>query len=327
MTEGRTDRPPPRRILVIKLGALGNVILSLGPFASIRRHHAGDRITLLTTAPYAEWLAGAQWFDEIWCDDRPDWWDVPGWLRLRRRLIDGGFDRVYDLQTSGRSSRYFQLLRPGKRPEWSGIARGCALPDCDPARDRMHDNDRQFGQLRQAGITVREPADLSWSYADISRFGLPPDFALLAPGSSPYRHIKRWPIAHYRDLAGRLAARGVTPVIIGTVPEQPLAQAIVDSVTSAVDLTGRTNFADLTSLARTARVAIGNDTGTMHLIAAAGCPSVVLFSRNSDPALCAPRGRNVGVLQRSELELLDVATVMNTIAATVPASAGVLVAG
>ena len=44
-------------ILVVKLGALGNVVLSLGPFAAIRRHHADAHITLLTTAPYADWLA------------------------------------------------------------------------------------------------------------------------------------------------------------------------------------------------------------------------------------------------------------------------------
>ena len=142
----------PRRILVVKLGALGNVVLSLGPFAAIRRHHAGAHITLLTTAPYADWLARSPWFDTVWIDERPEWWDLPGWLRLRRRLIDGRFDRAYDLQTSGRSSRYFQLLPRRDRPDWSGIAHGCALPDRDPNRNRLHDIDRQFGQLRQAGI-------------------------------------------------------------------------------------------------------------------------------------------------------------------------------
>ena len=79
----------PRRILVVKLGALGNVILSLGPFATIRRHHAGAHITLLTTAPFADWLARSPWFDAVWIDERPEWWDLAGWLRLRRRLIDG----------------------------------------------------------------------------------------------------------------------------------------------------------------------------------------------------------------------------------------------
>ena len=53
----------PHRILVVKLGAFGNVVLSLGPFAAIRRHHAGAHITLLTTAPFADWLARSPWFD------------------------------------------------------------------------------------------------------------------------------------------------------------------------------------------------------------------------------------------------------------------------
>jgi ADP-heptose:LPS heptosyltransferase len=314
MTPGRTASPPPSRILVVKLGALGNVILSLGPFAAIRRHHAGGQITLLTTAPYAAWLATSPWFDNVWIDERPEWWDLPGWLRLRRRLIDGRFDRAYDLQTSGRSSRYFQLLPPGNRPEWSGIAHGCALPDRDQNRNRLHDVDRQFGQLRQAGIALREPADLSWSRGDISAFGLPQKFALLAPGSSPLRLIKRWPVASYRELAAGLAAQGVTSVVIGTAPEQPLARAILEGIESGIDLTGRTDFAQLSSLARAASLAIGNDTGPMHLIAAAGCPSIVLFSRDSDPALCAPRGPHVSVLRRSDLGQIDVATVLHAVA-------------
>jgi ADP-heptose:LPS heptosyltransferase len=312
----------PRRILVVKLGALGNVILSLGPFATIRRHHAEAQITLLTTAPFAEWLSRSPWFDHVWIDERPDWWDVPGWLRLRRRLVEGRFDRAYDLQTSSRSSRYFQLLPHASRPEWSGVAHGCALPDRDPNRNRMHDVDRQFGQLRQAGITLRAPVDLSWSHADLSGFELPERFALLVPGSSPHRLVKRWPIERYRELTDSLAARRMTPVVIGTAPEQSLAAAIP----GAIDLTGRTDLAQLATLARSARVAIGNDTGPMHLIAAAGCPSVVLFSRDSDPALCAPRGPAVSILRRPDLADLDTASVGNAAAAAL-LSAPALAAG
>jgi ADP-heptose:LPS heptosyltransferase len=318
MTPGRTVSPSPSRILVVKLGALGNVVQSLGPFAAIRRRHASAQITLLTTEPYADWLATSPWFDAVWIDERPEWWDFPGWLRLRRRLIDGRFDRAYDLQTSGRSSRYFQLLPPGSRPEWSGIAHGCALPDRDPNRNRLHDIDRQFGQLRQAGVALREPADLSWSHGDISAFGLPRTYALLAPGSSPHRLLKRWPVARYRELAAELAGRGVTPVVIGTAPEQPLADAALHGIRGGIDLTGRTDFARLASMARAAALAIGNDTGPMHLIAAAGCPSIVLFSRDSDPALCAPRGRLVSVLRRPDLSRLDVVSVLHAVEEVAP---------
>ena len=315
------------RILVVKLGALGNVVQSFGPFAAIRHHHADARITLLTTAPYADWLRAAPWFDDIWIDERPEWWDLAGWLRLRRRLIDGRFERAYDLQTSGRSSRYFQMLPPGNRPAWSGIAHGCALPDRDPSRNRLHDIDRQFGQLRQAGIALREPVDLFWSSGDISGFGLPQRFALLAPGTSPLRPLKRWPAERYHDLAAELAEAGITPVAIGTAPERPLAATTLQGVRDGIDLTGCTDFAQLTSLARVAAVAVGNDTGPMHLIAAAGGPSIVLFSRDSDPALCAPRGASVRVLHRADLGQLDVAAVLGAAAEAVPSFSAAPVAG
>ena len=190
----------------------------------------------------------------------------------------------------------------------------------------LHDIDRQFGQLRQAGITiVANLVDLSWSHGDISHFALPTHFALLAPGSSPHRPVKRWPIERYRELAAMLAERGMTPVVIGAAPERDLAAR---QCPGAIDLTGRTDFAQLTSLARAARVAIGNDTGPMHLIAAAGCPSVVLFSRDSDPALCAPRGPSVRVLRRPDLRDLDAATGDGRGDLTMlPAEAGALAVG
>jgi hypothetical protein len=59
----------------------------------------------------------------------------------------------------------------------------------------------------------------------------------------------------------------------------------------------------------------------MHLIAAAGCPSVVLFSRESDPALCAPRGAAVSVLRRPDLAELGAAAVHAAAAAMLQAPA------
>jgi len=300
------------RILVVKLGAFGNVILSMGCYAAIRARHPQAEITVLTTRPYADWLRAAPYFDRVLIDERPAWWDVPGILRLRRTLAEGRFDRVYDLQTSGRSSRYFRLFPRAARPEWSGIAPGCSHPDRDPNRNFLHDVERQRGQLRQAGIEDVPSPDLSWCRGDIARFGLPPRFALLAPGSSPHRLAKRWPVTHYNRLARMLHAQRVLPVVIGSAAERPLAAAIE----GAMNLTGQTDFGDLADLGRAARIAIGNDTGPMHMIAAVGCPSMVLFSRDSNPDLCAPRGRSVTILRRPDLADLPV----EDVAAALPES-------
>ena len=293
-------------ILIVKLGALGNIVLSLNAFAAIRAFHATARISVLTTAPYAAWLRQAPFFDEVLVDTRPPWWNFPDVLRLRRMLLAPGFRRVYDLQTSSRSSRYFQFFPRGAKPEWSGIALGCSHPDRDPNRDRMHDNDRQAGQIRQAGIGNIPPADLTWCHGDIGRFNLPRNVVALIPGSAPHRPVKRWPAAGYQALSLALRARGLTPVVIGTAGETPIARKIP----AAIDLTGQTSFGDLASIARAARFAVGNDTGPMHLMATAGCPAVVLFSYDSDPALCAPRGPDVRVLRRPDLASLAVEDVL-----------------
>jgi ADP-heptose:LPS heptosyltransferase len=110
-------------------------------------------------------------------------------------------------------------------------------------------------------------------------------------------------------LASDLHTHGITPVILGTAQEASLAKRIPN----AIDLTGKTSFGDLADLARAARFAVGNDTGPMHMLASAGCPSVTLFSRDSDPALCAPVGRWTRVLRRDDLADLPLAAVLETL--------------
>jgi ADP-heptose:LPS heptosyltransferase len=297
------------RILVIKLGALGDVVLSLGPFAAIRDAHRDTHITLLTTAPYAGFMEDSPYFNEIWTDIRPKLVRARSWLALRRRLRGGNFDFVYDLQTSDRSNWYYRLMGPGHRPHWSGIAPSCSHPHLNSDRDNMHTAERQAEQLSHAGISSVPPADLSWLSADIDRFGLAARIVLLAPGGAAHRPEKRWPAESFAALAREFAARGVEPVVVGGVQERDLAQAIRAHCPDTRDLTGETSFADIAVLARNAAGAVGNDTGPMHLIAAAGCPALILFSAASNPALTQPRGRDVSVLKSEDLAELSVADV------------------
>ena len=57
------------KILVIKHGALGDFILSLGPFKAIRNHHLNDNIVLLTTSPYKGFAEESKYFNEVIIDD------------------------------------------------------------------------------------------------------------------------------------------------------------------------------------------------------------------------------------------------------------------
>lgn len=306
------------RILVIKLSALGDFVLALAAMKRIRDAHPKAHITLLTTPPYEALAKSSPYFNAVDTGGRPE--GFAAWMALRKRLRDARYDRVYDLQTSAHSNRIFQALRPNP-PAWSGIAFGCSLPHRNPQRNSMHTLERQADQLMYAGIWPDAPTepgkapppDLSWIVKSAPHErpadGMKPrPYVLFVPGGSAHRLDKRWPVEKYAELGHLLYARGFDVVIIGGPQESELAQAIQRKAPRARDLTGRTDFARVAMLGARAALAIGNDTGPLHLAAAAGAPTIVLFSKASDPSLSAPRGR-VAIIQADNLADLAVAQV------------------
>jgi ADP-heptose:LPS heptosyltransferase len=291
----------------------------MGSMQAIRAFHHDARITVLTTRPYAELMRQAPYFDEVWIDERPGLGEPAGLWRLARRLRGEHFDRVYDLSTRQRSALYFWLMRrPGfksRGPEWSGIVRGASHRQPDtPERRRMHTLDREADQLRWAGIPGPiPPPDMSWAPADVARFALPEDYVLLMPGGAPHRPEKRWPLENFIELARRIAAVGLVPVVIGGPAESQLGEAIAAAVPTTRDLTARTAFGDIVALGGGARRAVGNDTGPMHLAVVGGAPATVLYSAASDPLLTAPRGPGVVILSRDNLADLTVDEVAGTL--------------
>lgn len=285
-------------ILVIKLGALGDFILSYRAMTAIRAHHSDARITLLTI-PSLEPIARAMGlFDDIWIDTRPSASEPSLWLRLAKRLNAARFERVYDLQTADRTGHYFRLMGfpfSRHRPEWSGIVKGCSHRHDAADRTTKHTLERQADQLAVAGIGPGEypPLDLSWVQADLSRHAFVKEdkpFALLVPGGSPGHLAKRWPALRYGELARVLAEKGVTPVIIGTGTEADACATVAGATPKAFNLCDDSPVMEVMALARDAAVAIGNDTGPLHLTAVMGCPTVALFSGLSSPELNRPRG-------------------------------------
>jgi ADP-heptose:LPS heptosyltransferase len=315
------------KILVIKLGALGDFVQALAAMKHIREAHPRAHITLLTTPPFEALARASPYFNDVESDGRPEGFGDA--VSMIRRLRRAHYDRIYDLQTSSRSNLYFWLLQPFA-PQWSGVAFGCSLPQRNPDRGRMHTLERQADQLRAAGIWSSAPigpgsaapADLSWivkkgpAARPVSASAGRP-YALLVPGSAAHRPEKRWPVERFGELGEALRKRGLEILVLGGMQESALARIIQRKV-QARDLTGRTDFAQIAALAARATVAIGNDTGPMHLIAAAGAPTLVLFSAASDPALCGPRG-HVAVLQADKLDELAVSQVVQAVEILAPA--------
>ena len=307
------------RILVIKLSALGDFVLALAAMKRIREAHPKAHVTLLTTPPFEALAKFSPYFNAIDIGGRPE--SFQDWMSLRTRIRAAKYDRVYDLQTSAQSNRIFQALRPNP-PPWSGIAFGCSMPHRNKLRNQMHTLERQADQLMYAGIwpdapTVpgeAPPPDLSWVLKSapqerpVPGAVQPRPYVMFVPGGSARRLEKRWPVAKYSELSRILYARGFDIVIIGGVQEASIAHEIQRQTPRARDLTGRTDFARIAVLGAKAALAVGNDTGPLHLAAAAGAPTIVLFSKASDPALTAPRGK-VAILQADDLADLPVAQV------------------
>jgi len=315
MTDGA---PVVDSILVIKLSALGDVVLALGPLAAIRRHHAGARLTVLTTEPYRGLFAASGLADAVWVDPRPHLLTQPlAWGQLMRRVARARFDRIYDLQTSGRTTAYFRTLRlMGAAPPWSGIAPGCAFRHDTPHRTHLHTLERQAEQLRIAGLPGSTFPDLSFTWTDpeavtLDRLDLPDRFALLVPGGSAHRLDKRWPAERFGALARALVGEGLTPVLLGTADEADAVATIRAACPAAVSLLGRTSLMDIPALGHQAALSVGNDTGPMHMIALAGCPTVALFSAASTPDKHRPRGPSVVCLRRASLADLPLDAVLD----------------
>lgn len=296
-----------RRVLVIKLGALGDFIQATAAFADIRAAQPSARITLLTTKAMMPFAKDAPWFDDIIIDERKPFWNLLYLKRIKEKLR--GFDMVYDLQTNQRTSFYYKL---SDKPGWNGVAEGCSHPQKNPARNSMHSLDRIADQLKDAGIESTHKPNISYAAEDCSDIMREYDltnFVALIPGGSAHRPGKRWP--HFKELITELQTRGFKTVLIGGPDESMLLNKLAND-THSVNLCGKTNLNQLIALLPQATYVIGNDTGPMQLAAACDSRGAVIFGSESNPKLCAPRNMNIHILEHhniaaiSSQQILDV---------------------
>ncbi len=293
------ERP---NILVIKLGALGDFIQSLGPMAAIRKHHPDARIILLTTKPFVEFAKSSGYCDEILLDPRPKITDIKGWLYLFGVFNKGKFTRVYDLQNNDRTGFYFKLF--SKKPEWVGVVRGASHRNTSLDRSKGL---AFYGHVQTLGLANIEDIKidrLEWvkgrdKFDDLSQL-----YVLIAAGSAPDHPEKRWPARHYITFCRTLADHGYQPVLIGTEAERDQLDEIEIGVPECLNLCGKTSLFDIAALAQNAEGAVGNDTGPMHIIAPTGCKTLVLFSQNSNPKRHSPLGDDVVTMQVDNLNYL-----------------------
>ncbi|MEE3323001.1 MAG: glycosyltransferase family 9 protein [Pseudomonadota bacterium] len=281
-------------ILVIKLSALGDFIQALGPMKAIRAHHPDAKITLLTTKAFKNFGEECGYFDDVWIDERPKWFNLSGWANLSRRLNNAGITRVYDFQNNDRTRFYFKLFAGAQRPEWVGTAKGGSHYNNSEERTAGNAFNGHKNTLALAGINNIDIDDLSWIQADISELPLKKPYAVLVAGCAPSRPEKRWPHENFATIGNNLVKQGIQPVLIGTNAEVEINKAIKAACPDALDLTNQTSIKQIAVLGREAKLCVTNDTGPAHIIGVTGCPCFVLFStQGSNPDKHAPLGHNI----------------------------------
>jgi heptosyltransferase-2 len=106
--------------------------------------------------------------------------------------------------------------------------------------------------------------------------------AALMPGAE-YGPAKRWPAAHYGDAAAALAGRDYDVVVLGSAKERSIGEAVTTRAAHprVHNLCGSTSLADAVDLLAGASVAVSNDSGLLHVAAAAGAPVVAIYGSSS----------------------------------------------
>jgi heptosyltransferase-2 len=271
------------RILLVRFGSLGDVLLTTPLIRVLRTRHPAATISALTKQVWAPLLSANPHLDEV-IAVAPGQSLVP----LARALRSARFTHLLDLHGSVRT-RVLRLLVPGG---WSGYdARRRARlvlirTQRDVYPDRLPVAERYFEAAHELDVTPDEhsvdlftsPAAEARAEAWLARAGLDVDRPLVALAPGAAHATKRWPAPHWRRLAADLTSRGFSVAVIGGPGDRGIAADVVSTAGSqAASAAGELDLQASGALLRRARVAVTGDTGPMHLATGVGTPVVALF--------------------------------------------------
>ncbi len=293
-----------KNILIIKHGALGDVVLSMNAIFSIYHHFNKTNITVLTDSKYAEIFKKIPFIKNIKIDNRPSYFFFLDHFKLIYWFYNNKFDWVFDLQTSKRTNIYFFIFSLFKKFNWSGIAKKCSHPHLANNRKKLHTIDRQKEQLKLAGINKFVQPNWSFLNLNFSKFKKNKPYAIIVPGGSKHRLNKRWNFAYFLEIIKFLDNLDLKIFLIGGKDENTILQDSKINYDSVINLIGKTSLNEIAALAKGAQVILGNDTGPMHLLVVNSSKKalkIVLFGSGSNPNLCSPRGENVLIVKKNNI--------------------------
>ena len=265
-------------VLVIKLGALGDVILSLPHIKSMVGSFPQGRVTLLTAPEYSELAAVIPGLEVIAFPRK----GFIAMIQLMHWLLGRRFRVVFDLQGSLRS-RIMTLLTQAEQRV--GRQTGIVYTHVAPGQDNsIHAFERMNALLDLADIpqaTQEIPDIFSDRPASVLSAWLDKHalwdrkLVLMHAGSSKRWQSKRWEEAHFIELASQLEVRGLSVIWIGGEDDRELNQRLSNVV--GLDACGEFSYTDLISMGSHAAFAICGDSGPMHLLSLSGIPVYAFF--------------------------------------------------
>ena len=298
----------PKKILIIKPSAMGDIVLALPVLSALHKSFPQARISWLVRTEFAPLLEGHPYLSEVILFDRKflgKAWKNPkafgSLVSLIARLRKAEFDLVLDLQGLFRTA-------------FLGWASGCKKrfgPDFK--REFSHffysESIKPPGSIHLVDCLLNI-AKAAGASADSAEFVFPTntkaddalrrllaessaqegEYAVLVPGAAD--RDKRWPVERFAAMADRISEKsGLSIIAVGTTGEKDLIRQIREKAHVQVkDLAGRTDISVLISLLRRARLVISNDTGPGHIAVGLGVPLVMIFGR-TNPSRVAPYGR------------------------------------
>ena len=272
----------PRRILIVRLGSLGDLVHTLPAAAALRRAFPEAELDWLVDEPHREFLELVPILTSlIVLESR----GARGWLAARRRMRDRRYDMAIDFQG---------LLKSAALARLSGAARvlgferdalresqaGWFYREQIPADDHGHVIEKNL-RLAEAAGALRGPLEFPIrpvSSPKIETFigGLSMRYALVNPGAAWPN--KRWPTDRLSAIAQHLRDKhDLLSVVLWGPGEAEAATAVVAGADGAAQLAPPTGLRDLIELAQGARLMVSGDTGPLHITSALGVPAVALF--------------------------------------------------
>ena len=282
----------PDKILVIRLTAIGDVVLTLPAVSVLRQNFPEAQVTFLTTKENSSLLLGFREVNEMITIDRNRLRgknvlrSAGELIRLLRRLRSGKFALAVDLQGNGESAWLTRLT--GARQRWGAVHKAgrCWAYTRSLAREKeVHAAEMHLKVLRSGGLKddrVRNefalPSDaLESARSFLLAHHLGPEKPLLFVQPLTSSPRKNWPLASYLALAQHYQSRGWQVIFGGGPGDAPALASVVEAgFVSSVGVP----LLVTAGLMQSSKLIVGGDTGMLHLAVAQGKRVIMLMNHN-----------------------------------------------